>query len=97
MDIIIKKNEVRKMGDKIIDYSNDFMNDIKKFNSIIDSINIAWDGADSLRYINTMREKHVAGLEELKSAIQEYGEYLKNIPEAYSIVDEVFSSKYIDV
>ena len=97
MDIKINKNEVVKMGNRIISESSDFSNEIKKFNNAIEKINIAWQGDDSLKYINVMRDKYIVGLKELADVIEEYGDYLKNVPEAYSILDETFSSKNISV
>lgn len=97
MNIIINKSNITNYGNQIIDYSNEFKLEIKKFSALIESINTVWDGADALKYINTMKEKYITGLEEIKSILDEYGNYLKKVPETYSTVDEVFSSKNIDI
>ncbi len=97
MNIVISKSDITNYGSQIVDYSSEFKDEIKKFSALIESINIAWDGADALKYINTMKEKYIVGLEEIKSVLDEYGNYLKKVPETYSAVDEVFSSKNIDV
>lgn len=97
MKISIRKEETRKLGDKIIEDSVQFGEDIKKFSNIIDSINTVWDGADALKYINMMREKYLPDMNELKDLLEEYGNYLKNAPEAYSIVEEIFSERKIDI
>jgi hypothetical protein len=93
----ISKSTVSKNGSTIIQYSEEFSACIKKFLYIVDSINIAWEGNDSLKYINTMKEKLIPGLEELNSCIKDYGVFLKNVPNAYDILDETFSTKSIDV
>lgn len=97
MEIIINKEETSKLGNEIVDNAIEFDANIKKFNMLIDSINNAWEGADSLKYVNTMKEKYSIGLEELKEFIKLYGTYLKSVPNAYGILDEIFSSKSIDV
>ena len=97
MDIVISKSDIANYGNQIVDYSSEFKDEITKFSALIESINIAWDGADALKYINVMKEKYVVGLEEIKSVLDEYGNYLKKVPETYSAIDEVFSSKSIDV
>ena len=51
----------------------------------------------ALKYINIMKEKYIVGLDEIKSVVEEYGEYLKMVPDTYAAVDEVFSSKNIEV
>lgn len=97
MNVVVNKDFVIKSGNDIIQYAESFDSYIKRFVSIIESINTVWEGNDSLKYINTMKEKYVVGLEELNQFIKDYGQYLKNIPNAYEILDEVFSSKNIDV
>ena len=97
MNIVISKSDIKNYGSQIVDYSSDFKDEVKKFSALIETINTVWDGADALKYINTMKEKYIIGLEEIKSVLDEYGNYLKKVPETYSAVDEVFSSKIIDV
>lgn len=97
LDIMIRKADIANYAKQIVEYSNEFNDEIRKFDALIDEINTIWDGADALKYINVMKEKYIIGLEEMKKIIDEYGEYLKKIPDLYSSVDEIFSSKSIDV
>ena len=97
MNIIINKTEIINYGNQILDYSSEFKDEINKINALIESINTVWDGADALKYINVMKEKYIVGLEEIKVVLDEYGTYLKRVPETYSAIDEVFSSKNINV
>ena len=93
----VQTNALRKTGDDILAKSKTFGNQIKQFQNIIERIDKAWDGSDSVKYINILKEKYVVGLNDLKDTLEEYGKYLKNVPEAYQILDEIFSSKSIDV
>ena len=97
MKIKVYKKNLKEYGKEIIQYSDDFAGYINQFANIIDSINNAWEGADALKYINTMKEKYLTGLTELNSVIKDYGNYLKTVPEAYETLDEAFASKKIDV
>lgn len=97
MNIIIKSGEVKKISSEILEYEKDFEDDIKKFEMLIDNINTLWKGADALKYINTMKEKYVVGMREMADVIEDYGTYLKNVPDAYSTLDESFSVKKISV
>lgn len=97
MNILINKNDITNYGNQVINYSTNFENEIKKFNSLIESINTVWEGADALKYINVMKEKYIVGLEELKDVLEEYGEYLRDVPETYSALEEVFTSRNIEV
>jgi len=97
LDILIKKSDILNYGNQIINYSNEFKDEINKFNALIDSINTIWEGSDALKYINVMKEKYIVGLEEMKNVLDEYGDYLTKVTETYSSVDEVFSTKNIDV
>lgn len=93
----INKDVIVKKGNELLEYSQDFGEYIKQFLNIIDSINYVWEGADSLKYINVMKERFVPGLEKMNSVIKEYGDYLKKVPEVYDLIDEIYSSKNIDV
>lgn len=93
----INKDIIVKRGNDLLEYSQDFGEYIKQFLNIIDSINSVWEGADSLKYINVMKERFVPGLEKMNSVIKEYGDYLKKVPEVYDLIDEIYSSKNIDV
>lgn len=97
LDILIKKQELNKCSHEITNGTEVFQAQINEFNSIIDSINTVWNGADALKYINIMKEKYVVALNEMKNCIDDYGLYLKNVSEVYGILDDVFSSKNIDV
>lgn len=94
---MINKSDVTNYGKQIVNYSEEFNDEIKKMLGLIDSINEIWNGADALKYINIMKEKYIVGLDEIKSVVEEYGEYLKMVPDTYAAVDEVFSSKNIEV
>lgn len=97
MNITIKEEEIKKLGANLCNYVDEFNGEIKKFSSLIDSINTAWSGNDATKYINTMKEKYVPQMEELQKILQQYGDYLKNVSSAYTILDDVFASKRIDV
>ena len=71
--------------------------EVKKLLTIIENINNAWQGNEASAYITEMKEKYIIELEKIVEIIEEYGLYLEKIPEAYSILDEVFSSKEINV
>lgn len=97
MEVLINCSNTSSTGSKIVDYSNDFSTYVKKIDSILDSINTAWSGDDSLKYINAMKDKYIVELEEIKKYLEDYGNYLKKVPNAYKTLDEAFSSKNIDV
>ena len=97
MNITVKKAEILKTGNDIVACSEDLTTSINRITAVIDNINSIWEGVDSLKYVNTMRDKYIVGLNELQDVVEEYGMYLRNIPEAYTILDETFASKQIDV
>jgi hypothetical protein len=97
LNIVVKKSETSKIGADILNHSHDFFDDIKKLTAIVDKINVAWSGDDSLKYINTMKSKYLPGLIELKDNLEAYGEYLQDVPDSYMALDETFTSKNIDV
>lgn len=97
MKFTIKSYDVKKQADDIINYSNDFNEQIKKFEYLIDNINTAWNGADALKYVNLMRERYIMKMSKIQEIILDYGNYLKSVPDSYSKVDESFSNRNINV
>lgn len=97
MEVNIEESGVLKIATQIMDDAKSLYAEVNKLNATIDTINTAWNGNDALKYVNVMREKYIVGLQELKKIIEDYSLYLKNIPEAYSCLDESFKGKKIDV
>lgn len=97
MNITVKKDEIQAISSNILDNANYLNDEIKKLNDVIEKINIAWEGADALEYIEAMRFKYVKGLEYLTDMVERYGNYLGKIPDAYTLLDESFENRKINV
>ncbi len=97
MQIDVDKSQLNKLGTSIKSYASSFSSNIRKIKAVVGDIDAAWDGENSVAYINTMNEKIIPGLEELQRVLNTYGDYLKNVGEAYEALDEAFSSKSISV
>lgn len=92
----INDSEINKSSEIILSNVSDFDSDINKLNGIIDSINVAWNGSDALKYINAMKNSYIPKLKELSEMIKEYSKTLKNTTSSYKELDEQFSKK-IDI
>ncbi len=97
MEIFINKNDLKKKGEEILSYINTFSNDIHKLENVIDNINIAWQGADQLKYVNALKNNYINELSELANILKKYAEYLINVSQAYDLLDEIFSNKNIEI
>lgn len=97
MKVIINKSGVSKLSSQMKESTNDFKSEIKKFETVIDGINNAWEGADALKYVNKLRDSYLRKLNELVSDLEKSSEYLENIPLAYNLLDEIYSNKNINV
>lgn len=97
LKVSIDKNSINRKSKIILNECEDLYKLNNRFISVIDNINTAWSGADALKYINTLKEKYVTELNNLTDVVNEYGIYMKNVPEAYDILDEIFESETIDV
>lgn len=97
MENYIDINHTKRIGNEIINYSSNLNDNAKQLINIIDRISNLWDGADSLKYINTMKDNCIVKLQNLSDLVEKYGQYLQQVPEAYNILDETFASKNINV
>ena len=97
MKIKIDNANIESLGNKVLSCNETLESDVQRLNTIIDSINQAWEGSDSLKYINALKNKMEPVLKDLTNEVNNYGLYLKNIPNTYDILDEEYASKKIEV
>ena len=97
LKINVDSEEIKALASQLHDCSFSLETEIKNITNIISNISTVWTGNDATKYVNIMQEKYVLGLEELKNIIDEYAVYLNNIPEAYEILDNVYSNKHMEV
>lgn len=90
-DVIIKNAEI------ILTNASDFNSEINKLSGVIDSINLAWEGSDALKYINAMKNAYIPKLENLSEEISTYGQKLWKVPKIYQELDDMFGNKNIDI
>ena len=97
MDVVVDAIEIRKKATLLKSYSDSLEDEIVKIKNIVNNISASWSGDDAVKYVDVLQEKYILGLNELKQIIDDYAVYLNNIPEAYEILDNVFSDKHIEV
>lgn len=97
MNIEIDCSKVAVCGNNLLTYVENFEAEIVKFNANIESINNIWDGADALKYVNTMKDECLTQLNTVKKVFEQYGEYLQKVSKPYEVLDESFASKTIEV
>lgn len=97
MNIVVDTDVINSQAQDILNYAQSLNDDISRLNSTIDSLSSSWEGDDATKYINTMRDVYLSDLQKLSEIVTEYGEYLRGAAEAYSNIDDKFSSRSIDV
>lgn len=97
MIISYNSGTIQSFASKMQVYSENITDEIKKIRKIISDISNAWTGDDASKYISVLQDRYILGLEQLKEIIDEYAVYLNNVPGAYELLDEFYSSKYIEI
>lgn len=97
MEVIVENYEIKSLASEMSNHSDELAEEIKKIRNIVDNVSVAWEGPDASKYINVLQDKYILGLQELKKIIDEYVVYLNNIPEAYELLDNIYSTKHIEV
>lgn len=97
MQVIINKGEISKIAKHISNNSNLLLEESKKINTIVSNINNAWEGSDAAKFITALEMKYITELEKMSKCIEEFGKYLENVPKVYSLLDDTFTSKNIEV
>lgn len=97
MEIKVKRKEINQSANKLINSSEELKKEKESVRTILGSINEVWNGLDAIKYIEVLESKYVIELEILCDCIENYGNYLKNIPDDYTKIDELYASKKINV
>jgi len=93
----ITKSTTTSIGRQIISDADEFRDCTNQLDRVIDNIAAAWTGDDATLFTGVVKSRHIAGLHELADTINEYGQFLANVPEAYVVLDETFAGKHINV
>lgn len=96
LNVEMNANETKDLGNRLLDASTVLDQNIKTLYHTLDEMAECWEGADATTFLNIMRSTNMVALEKLKDTIQVYGEYLKNVPEIYSTLDEIYASESIE-
>ena len=84
MQIVANKEEISKRGIQIIELSDEYGQKIKE----------CWRGQDADTYVMMMAEKCIPALEQVNKVIENFGNYLKQIPKIYDTLEtEAISSE----
>lgn len=96
MNVEMNADETKKLGNRILEANNTLSQNIKSLYNTLDNIAECWEGTDATNFLNVMSNTNMVALEKLKDTIQVYGEYLKNVSEVYSTLDEIYASESIE-
>lgn len=97
MDIYIDTAQVRSIVKQMRQYSSNLNDIVVQLTSIIDNIENAWQGSDATIYVERLRSKCITDIKILNKLLEQYENYLSNVPGAYETLDNVFQTKRINV
>jgi WXG100 family type VII secretion target len=95
--IIVNGDQIAKTGNNIKEYAHTLQTKIKEIENALDQINVSWQGADAISYLNNMRSKYIVALQKLEERIDTCADYLIKVPNTYETLDESYASKSIGV
>ena len=95
MKVFISKDEVEKAGVKLLSLSSEYNEKVNEIKNLSDKIKHCWTGEDASAYCQLLTEKCIPALERINETIENFGNYLKKVPNVYSTFDKnaVISSK----
>lgn len=93
--IIVNKSELKRMGAKLISDANSLHSEGQKINSIINEMAGYWEGKDRDKCVTVIKDTYLVNLDKEKNRINNYGEYLKKIPNAYDELDNSYMKRKI--
>ncbi len=93
--IKINKSEIRTIGLKFSEIANDIKAEQANINAIINDMSDAWQGNDYDTCRSIVDDKLLPNFKTVAKAIDNMGNYLSKVPNAYNSVDNVYKSKKI--
>ncbi len=97
MNIYMDISNTKKMANQMQEVLTDFNDNISKLNNIIDNISNDWRGTDATSFIDTMRNVNIVELTRLHDTLTKYISFLEKVPTTYQLLDEIYTSKGIDI
>lgn len=97
MKIIVDYDDLNKKGDILIENAENLKTYINQVINNIDKFNESWTGKDSIEFQKNIKENHINSFLNLQEILLSYGKYLKNASKAYQTLDEIFTSKKINI
>ena len=85
-----------RCADEFYDHIVNFNRYVLELSSLIDKLELLWEGEDAKTYITSMRENDISELKRISDILNRYQTYMKTVPEVYQLCDEVYSGKVID-
>lgn len=92
MQIVSNKNELIRSGNEIVDLSREYEQKIKEIKEIIERMRQYWKGQDADTFQNMINEKCIPALEQIRQKIENFGNYIKQVP----IIYETFEKNTVD-
>ncbi len=88
MQIVVNKDELKKRGSQIIGLSKEYNEKIREIKNISEMINTCWNGQDAETFTMMLTEKCIPALEQISKTIENFGQYLKQIPVIYDTLEK---------
>lgn len=93
----INTEEVSSISNNINASINSIKDQINKLYSLIPNISDAWEGEREQKFVNIYENIFLTKLKELESDLEKYENFLKRVPKSYSMLDEEYGNKNIEV
>lgn len=97
MKIIVKEDELKKIGSNLVNYANELKTQGGKVTSALSGIANVWEGEDSTKFQSTMKTQYIDVLNKVGDIIEGYGEFLNKVPGYYNESDQKMASKKISI
>ena len=96
MKIIVDYRDLDRKGDILKEKAENFKIYLSQMSNSIDRLGRFWNTNESHEFQNDIKEGYISTLLKLQDILLDYGDYLKNVSNAYQELDNIFSNKRIN-
>ena len=95
--IVVNSAGIKRTADTFFDKLVEYNQQVMRLEQTLDKVSTVWQGLDSEKFVTNMKERDIAELRRIYKILSDYGNYLRNIPDVYEALDEVYSGKAFDI
>lgn len=93
----INTNEISRVASEIDDTINSLNTELNTINQIIEDMKKNWESTESVTFFKNISNNYCNQLKELITSLKKFQIFISSVPNSYTMLDDEYGNKNIDV